>query len=203
MSITGAALSTQRSPPFEEETTAMQALGCFTLMAVATATAGAITDARTGLIPNWLTMGSLLAAPAFAFGAAAASGPMSAALDAAGTSLLGAVASAVIPVVLFARGSLGGGDVKLFAAIGAWLGARVGIDVQFFSFVAAAVFIPGRLAWDGKLLRVAVALLRLLKNPLLPKSERAAMPDELRGNMRLGPAILAGTLLAAVTRSIA
>jgi prepilin peptidase CpaA len=40
-----------------------------------------------------------------------------------GHSLLGIAAGAAIPLVLYAIGALGGGDVKLMGGIGAWLGA--------------------------------------------------------------------------------
>jgi prepilin peptidase CpaA len=71
-------------------------------------------DARTRRIPNWLTFGLMIGglARTAMFGSA---GGMTAAL-------LGFVVGAAIPLVLFAISALGGGDVKLLAAVGIWLG---------------------------------------------------------------------------------
>ena len=51
-----------------------------------------------------------------------------------GQAGLGLVIGFALPFVLFAMGVLGGGDVKLFAGVGAWLGP-VGV-VQVFVFAA-------------------------------------------------------------------
>jgi prepilin peptidase CpaA len=75
----------------------------------------AMIDARQRRIPNWLTFGLMLAG----LGRAAAFGS-SGSLGHAG---LGILAGAGIPLVLYAISALGGGDVKLLAAIGAWVGA--------------------------------------------------------------------------------
>jgi prepilin peptidase CpaA len=72
-------------------------------------------DARVRKIPNWLTFGLLLAG----LGRGLASGGMSG----LGHSALGMLAGAALPLVLYAISALGGGDVKLLAAVGAWVGA--------------------------------------------------------------------------------
>jgi prepilin peptidase CpaA len=79
------------------------------LMAVA-----AFEDFRRFTIPNWLTLGlcalwpvSLVAAPSF-----------SGALAALGCALI----VFLIGALLFARGYIGGGDVKLLAAAVLWVG---------------------------------------------------------------------------------
>jgi prepilin peptidase CpaA len=74
----------------------------------------AVIDARHRRIPNWLTFGLLLAGlgRAIAFGS---TGSIE-------NSLLGILVGGSIPLVLFAISALGGGDVKLLAAVGAWIG---------------------------------------------------------------------------------
>ena len=176
-----------------------------TLFAFATAATGAAVDYRTGHIPNWITLGSLAAAPLLWFGAVSASEGFGPGLSALGTSLLGALACGIGPLFMFWRGGLGGGDVKLFAALGALLGPRLGLNAEMFSFVAMTLFFPGKLAWEGKLLRVLWGTLRLALNPFVSASARRPAPEELRTRLRLGPAIFAGTLvaIAAAHRSLA
>jgi prepilin peptidase CpaA len=74
----------------------------------------AATDLRDRRIPNWLTLGlvvsGLLRAGLF--------GP-SGALSSAGWGLL---AGASVPFLLLALDAVGGGDVKLLAGVGAWVG---------------------------------------------------------------------------------
>ncbi len=176
----------------------MNVTDCISALAIATASLGAVTDHRTGHIPNWLTLGSLAAAPLLWFGSAAASQGASAGFMAAGMSLAGAFVCGLGPAILFARGGVGGGDVKLLAAIGAILGPRIGINAEFYAFVLGALYVPGRLAWDGKLLRVTWGALRSLVSPLVREADRRPAPPELGMRMRLGPAILAGTVIAFV-----
>jgi prepilin peptidase CpaA len=167
-------------------------------LAIATASLGAVTDHRTGHIPNWLTLGSLAAAPLIWFGAVASSQGTTAGLTALGTSLAGAFVCALGPAILFWRGGVGGGDVKLLAALGAILGPRIGINAEFYGFVLAALYVPGRLAWEGKLLRVTWGALRSFLSPFVPAKSRTEPPPELSRRMRLGPAILVGTVIAFV-----
>ncbi|HEX4055831.1 MAG TPA: A24 family peptidase [Tepidisphaeraceae bacterium] len=75
--------------------------------------AAAVIDARQRRIPNWLTFGLLAAG----LGRAAVAGPGS-----LGHSALGILAGGAIPLVLYTMSAIGAGDVKLLAAIGAWVG---------------------------------------------------------------------------------
>ena len=88
--------------------------------ALTTALIAAVTDARTGKIPNWLTFGSL--GLALLWHAGLWQGKYTA------EALLGLLAGGFIPLVsfLWSRGrAIGGGDVKLLAALGAWLGPEL------------------------------------------------------------------------------
>jgi len=88
----------------------------------------AIQDVRTRKIRNWLTLclawGGIVSS--FAGGGAGVT-PLQ--------SALGLLAGFSLPFVLFAMGALGGGDVKLFAGVGAWLGPLAVVQV----FVVAAL----------------------------------------------------------------
>ena len=74
----------------------------------------AIEDVRTRRIPNWLTLLMMAGGFAQSFLATRTVSP--------GASLLGFPAAAAVPLVLFVIGAVGGGDVKLMAGVGAWLG---------------------------------------------------------------------------------
>jgi prepilin peptidase CpaA len=74
----------------------------------------AITDLRSRRIPNWLIISSLIAA----FGTALAVHGLSG----LGRGLAGAALGGAVLGVLYLLGGMGMGDVKLCAAVGAWVG---------------------------------------------------------------------------------
>jgi len=90
------------------------------LCALTVATVGAVKDFRGHRIPNWLTYSGLIAALVARIGLGG------------WTELRGGLAGMLfaggIFFLLFLLGGMGGGDVKLMAAVGAWVGlAQVGI----------------------------------------------------------------------------
>jgi prepilin peptidase CpaA len=142
------------------------------------------TDARSGKIPNLLTLPAAAVA-VLVHGAVGG-------LAGFGMSLLGAVISGAVPYALHrsTRGrAIGGGDVKLFAALGAIGGPMLGLEIELSSFLLLGVFAMARLAFRGQLLGVFINALRLLVNPLLPTRLRRSVPQEALTEMRLGPAI--------------
>jgi prepilin peptidase CpaA len=153
-------------------------------------------DWRGGHIPNWLTIGTLLAAPLFH----ALAGYLGAGRSAAGQELafsaLGIVACGLVPVLFFYFGAIGGGDVKLLAAIGALCSVSVGIECEFYAFIAAALYAPGRLAYEGKLLRTLGNTMSLVINPFLPKDRRKEIVPEMLTELKFGPAIAVGTFIS-------
>jgi prepilin peptidase CpaA len=107
----------------------------------------AVIDCRQRRIPNWLTFGLLLGGlgRALAFGGGGF-----------GHAVLGMLAGAAIPLVLYAISALGGGDVKLMAAIGAWVGPGPAVLV----FMAEAVLGLGIVLVQAVAQRKTGALLR-------------------------------------------
>jgi prepilin peptidase CpaA len=86
--------------------------------------------------------------------------------------------------------------VKLFAAIGAIAGAKLGIEVELLSLSLAAVHAFARLAWEGKLVRTLLNSFWIAVNVVLPPRRRRDIPPELMSSVRMGGAVLAATILA-------
>ena len=83
-------------------------------------------------IPNVVTFGGA----ALALVAAAATGGVSA----FGLAAAGWLVGLLLFLPLFALGGLGAGDVKLLAALGAWLGPRDVVYVALYGAIAGGVF---------------------------------------------------------------
>ena len=157
-------------------------------LALLIAGTGAITDYRTGHIPNWLTLPPLVIGP-LAYGVVFG-------VEAVFAVLVGILVCGVVPLLMFRLGGMAGGDVKLFAAIAAIVGPNVGLEGEFLAFVVAGIYSLGRLTWDGKLLRTLGNTMALGVNPLLPRRMRRTVTPELRETLRLGGAIFAGLLIS-------
>jgi prepilin peptidase CpaA len=149
-------------------------------------------DWRTGHIPDWVSLAPLPAGPIAHAVVAIATGNSHDAIQAAGFSVLGAAVCAIVPIIQYRVGAIGGGDVKLLAGIGALLGWRFGIEAEFYAFVAAAIIAPARLAYEGKLFRVLGNTVALIANPFRPKDKRRQITPEMMTWFRMGPAIFVG-----------
>ena len=92
------------------------------LVGLAACLLAAVIDLWRGTIPNALTYPLLVASPLLHFGLAWESGQsLPAALGAVGLSLAGLLLCSAVPLFMWWKGAIGGGDVKLFAAMGALL----------------------------------------------------------------------------------
>ncbi len=163
-------------------------------VALVLAVAAGIFDLRTGHIPNWLTLGGLAGAFVLQVITGAAHRGLHGAGAGAITALLGTAACALVPVVLYRLAGMGGGDVKLLAALGALCGPSIGLQAQFYSFIAVLLYAPLRMTYEGKLWRTLRNALLLAINPVLPKEKRKSVPAELMTSLRFGPAVAAGVL---------
>jgi prepilin peptidase CpaA len=88
-------------------------------------------DLRTRRIPNVLTFGAALVALVYHSATGGAAG--------LGVSALGWLLGALVFIVPFALRGLGGGDVKLLAALGAWIGPGGVIWLALYTGVAGGV----------------------------------------------------------------
>ena len=90
------------------------------------------TDIRSRLIPNIITLPAICSGILFHFFLSGWSGG-------ALFALKGVLTGGGLLIFLFVLGGMGGGDVKLMAALGAWLGAWAIIKVFIYGAAAGAV----------------------------------------------------------------
>jgi prepilin peptidase CpaA len=67
------------------------------------------------------------------------------------SSLLGLLAGFGLAFVLFGLGALGGGDVKLLAGLGAWIGPRLVFGVFLVEAVLGLVIVLAQAVYQGRL----------------------------------------------------
>lgn len=164
------------------------------VLALATTATAAYTDFRRGEIPNWLTFGAFGAGlVASAVLAARTGGPGAIAFGILG-ALAGGLACAALPFALWRAGVMGGGDVKLFVALGTLCHAAMGLDIELTSFIAGSLLALVQIAFHGKLLATVKRIGVLLANLVLPPARRAALPNAELTWFRFGPAILLATV---------
>lgn len=119
----------------------LSTLPLFVLLGIAV-----VTDLRARRIPNWLTLLIVVTGVTNS----AVSGVPATFLQ----SLLGLVAGFGILLIPFALGAMGGGDVKMFAGIGAWLGAMATMQVYLVAGVAGLIIVLVQCALTGRLTRL-------------------------------------------------
>src|SRR5215208_6571446 len=93
--------------------------------------AACVTDLHSRRIPNWLTFGAAAAALATQY---AGGGPVG-----AQHAMSGWITGLLLFMPLFLLGGMGAGDVKLLAALGAWLGTSDTLFVALYAGIAGGV----------------------------------------------------------------
>ncbi len=161
-------------------------------VAVVMCSVAAVTDMRTGLIPNWLTFPMIVGAPLVH----AWSGGLGALLQ----SLLGIALCGLVPYVMFRAGGMGGGDVKLFAGVGAVAGIGFGLQVLATSLGIACVWGVGVLVYRGQVVATFDRMLRLLLGRWWPR--RAADDATAPLQLRLGAPIAVAAVTVACVQAI-
>lgn len=166
------------------------------VVALIVAGIGAVLDWKRWDIPHWLTLPAFGIAPLLHIGRfGVAKAPHDLALQEGAFSLGGALLAGIVPLLLFRRGALGGGDLKLFVALGALLQPMHGIEAQMYGFFAGAILAPARLTYEGKLLSTLKNAFTIGQNMFLPKDRQRPVDASAFTWFRLGPAIFLGVLL--------
>ncbi len=162
-------------------------------MGISVAAAAAIIDMRTGKIPNMLTV---LGMTAGLVGGAILGG-----LEGLTMAIVGGLAASIVPLLLFRAGAMGGGDVKLLAALGALLGLELGLEIETLAFLSGSA--QGTFIWirQGRMKAglCAVASLALPRVGARMR-RRSEIESASRTSIRFGPAILVGTIAAIALR---
>jgi len=103
----------------------------------------AVQDVRTRTIRNELTVAMVVAGLVQSCLATGTVGP--------GQAALGMAAGFGLGLGMFVLGALGGGDVKLLAAVGAWLGPAGAVATFAGAAIVGLFIVVGQAAWSGRL----------------------------------------------------
>jgi prepilin peptidase CpaA len=149
------------------------------------------TDLRSRRIPNWLVLPFLLAG-------IAVSGWLHA-WHGIGQSLAGLVLAVLIYGTLFWVGGMGAGDVKLCAAIGAWIGPGQLFVALVMTAIAGGIMVLGWALWSGFLHELFGAVADIVlgwKERGVRRDPELVLSNPLKRKMPYAPAIAVGTLLS-------
>jgi prepilin peptidase CpaA len=153
--------------------------------------AAAVTDLRRGTVYNWLTYPAILIGLALGAAAGAAAGNAGEGLI---NHFLGLGFGFGVLLAAYVLGGMGGGDVKLMAAVGASLGWPGVLHAVFYSFVVGAAVGLIVLVWRGQ---VRLALRRLWLAVRILPLPTATMDDAVPVStfrVPFGFAVAVGTL---------
>jgi prepilin peptidase CpaA len=82
------------------------------------------------------------------------------------------------PFILFALGGMGGGDVKILAAVGAAAGAVAATEALVLGFFFGAFIGMAQLAWKGVLFKTLFRSLRFIAGMIVPGLPRVKLVPE-------------------------
>jgi prepilin peptidase CpaA len=174
---------------------------CVCLVIVLLAT---ISDVASRKIPNVLTLGGIVLGLAIHAGVGYVGAGAGGALRGFAHSLEGVAICGIFPVISFARHEMGGGDVKLFAAVGALSGPVLGLNAEAFTFVVTlAIVLPWRLLRHRALMPslrngwTAIANVFRAKEHRVPYVTTVKLPPVI-----MAPSILAGFCVALLRHGI-
>lgn len=157
-----------------------------------------VTDVRQGRIFNWITYPGLIAGLLFGATEITEAGHLKFDTTGLTESLLGIAGCGGIMLACFLFSDMGGGDVKLLAAVGAFLGLQHGLTALLWTIVLGGVSGLALIIWQVGAIQILLGTMRHLALVVrsrgwvpLAKSER----EPLKRSLFLAPAALAGVLL--------
>ena len=145
------------------------------------------TDLRASRIPNWLTfsaMGFALVVHAWVGG-----------LHGAIFGLTGLGTGLGLFLILYASGSVGAGDVKLMAAVGALVGPFGALLSGLLAIMVGGAYALGAMCYQWGVLGAGRKLVSATQGALLTRGSGWARELQLPFRLRYGLAIAGGTLL--------
>jgi len=128
---------------------------------LATLVWAAVVDVQTRKIRNVLTFALAVAGLTQSFFPAGTVTP--------GAAAIGLVTGLGLGLVLFLLGGMGGGDVKLLAAVGTWLGAMGVFQLTLAASVVAMVLVLVMAVKDGQLIRLFQSSMNLVTTTLVAR----------------------------------
>jgi prepilin peptidase CpaA len=146
-----------------------------------------VTDLRSSRIPNWLTfpaMGFALAAHVWASG-----------IDGLLFSLAGAGTGLGLFFFIHLAGGIGAGDVKLMAAIGAFLGLYGVLSCAWLAMILGGIYAVGALCYQHGLAAAVERLVYAAYGAVVIGGSAWTRELTLPFKLRYGLAIATGTLL--------
>jgi prepilin peptidase CpaA len=149
----------------------------------------AVIDVRTHRIPNILTFGSAAVALVYHAWAGGAQG--------LGASAGGWAIGVALFLPMFLLRGMGGGDVKLLGAVGAWLGPMGVLYAGLYSVLAGGVLalvVGGMHGYLGKAFSNIWGLLGLWRTAGIQPLPGLTIEDSVGPRLAYGVAIAAGTL---------
>jgi prepilin peptidase CpaA len=180
-----------------------------TLIVVAVAT---FTDLRSRRVPNWLVLPFLLAGIVVSpwrhdwdgnSQSVGWHGVGQFGWHGVGQSFAGLGLGLLIYGIPFCMGWTGGGDVKLCAAIGAWIGPEQTFWAVFFTAIAGGIVVLCWAAWGGFLKELFMGAGDLVfgwKKRGLRRNPELSLANPLKRKVPYAPAIAIGTLLSFFAR---
>lgn len=149
----------------------------------------AVTDLRVGRIFNLVTYPAILVG----LGAALAGfGPS------VSSAVIGCSVGGLSLYILFAAGWMGGGDVKLMAAVGALKGYPFILHAMFYAIFVGGLSAALMLVWQGHTRAVLADLAAVARRLGAPRGTAAAPIPSRGGSFPFGVAIGIGSMVALV-----
>ncbi len=153
--------------------------------------AAAVCDLRRGVVYNWLTYPAIVVGLALGAAQGAAAGHAG---DVFFDRILGFGIGFGILFIAYLMGGMGGGDVKLMGAVGAFLGVRDTLDAVMYSLLVGVVIGLVVVVWRGQMIAVLRRLATAVRILPLPTAKMDEAVPTSTWRVPFGFAVCVGTL---------